>query len=205
MGIWHISCCNNDAITGEVNMISSKKEKKKRNGENPDVIPKKRIKDLMLDLGTLERISPEIKVAEAVKILDERHKGGYPLFLLVVDEVENKEEILGMLSINDILAQMEPSTGSMEELPIFWQGQFWEECEAIMQRPTCEIMSPVTHVIHQSGTLIEAVHLMNSGKIDWLPVVEGGDVVGILFKEDLFKEILAAAKPTTADLSDHLR
>jgi CBS domain-containing protein len=66
-------------------------------------------------------------------------------------------------------------------------------------------MSPVTHVIHQSGTLIEAVHLMNSGKIDWLPVVEGGNVVGILFKEDLFNEVFAAAKPKAADLSHDFR
>ena len=189
-------------IRGEVRMISSKK---KRGGTNPDIIPKKRIKDLMLDLGTLERISPQTKVGEAVKILDERRQSGSPLFLLVVDEVENEEEILGTLSSNDILANMEPSTKSMEELPIFWQGQFWEECEAILERPTGEIMSPVTHVIHQSGTLIEAVHLMNSGKIDWLPVVEAGNVVGILFKEDLFNEVLAAAKPKAADLSHDFR
>ncbi|RPI50363.1 MAG: CBS domain-containing protein, partial [Deltaproteobacteria bacterium] len=49
------------------------------------------------------------------------------------------------------------------------------------------------HVIHQSGTLMEAVHLMTSHKIDWLPVVEGKSVVGILLKEDLFKEIVEAA------------
>jgi CBS domain-containing protein len=191
-------------IRGKPDMISSNKDKGKKSGENQDVIHKKRIRDLMLDISILERIGPQIKVAEAVKILDERHKRGYPLFLLVVNESGNQEEILGILSIDDILAQMEPSTRSMEELPIFWQGQFWEECEAIMQRPTCEIMSPVTYVIHQSGTLIEAVHLMNSGRIDWLPVVDGGDVVGILFKQDLSKEILAAAKPTSTDLSDPL-
>ena len=169
----------------------------KGNRTNSDIIPKKRIKDLMPDLDTLERISPQTKVEEAVKILYERLQIGSPLFLLVVDEVENEEEILGMLSINDILVHMEPSASSMEDLPIFWRGQFWEECEAIQQRPAGEIMSPVTHVIHQSGTLIEAVHLMNSGKIDWLPVMEGGDVVGVLFKDDLFKEVLAAAKSNT--------
>ena len=153
----------------------------------------KRIKDLMLDVLALERISPQTKVAEAVKLLNEKQKGRCPSSLLVVDEVEDEEEILGMLSIDDIIAHMEFSTKATEELPIFWQGQFLEECEVILKRPGSEIMSPVTHVIHQSGTLMEAVHLMTSHKIDWLPVVEGESVVGILLKEDLFKEIVAAA------------
>ena len=155
-------------------------------------MPEKRIKDLLLELGSLQRISPHTKVADAVKMLDEKRQSRSPSFLLVVDEVEKNEEILGMLSVNDIFGHMEPSTESMEELPIFWQGQFREECEAILERTTSEIMSPVTHVIHQSGTLMEALHLMNSGRIDWLPVVEGEDVVGIIFRENLFSELVAA-------------
>ena len=174
-------------------------ERKKKSNANPDIIPQKRIKDLMLNLRALGRISPRAKVAEALKSLDKRRLRRSPQFLLVVEKVDNKEEILGKISIDEILDQIEPSTVTQEELPIFWQSQFWEECEDIMQMTTSSIMSPVTHVIHQSGTLIEAVHLMNASKIDWLPVVEGGDVVGILFKEDLFNEVLAAAKPKEPD------
>lgn len=156
----------------------------------------------MLDISVLKRVSPQAKVVEAVKLLDERRQSGCLMFLLVVDEVGNKEEILGKLSVDDILAQMEPSTMKREELPIFWQSQFWEECEDILQKTTGSIMSPVKHVIHQSATLIEAVYLMNSGRVDWLPVVGRENVVGILFKEDLFYEVLAAAKPKNDELSD---
>jgi CBS domain-containing protein len=56
----------------------------------------------------------------------------------------------------------------------------------------------VTHVIHQNGTLMEALHLTNSGKVDWLPVVEKGEVVGIFLKEDLFKEVVAATEMSEA-------
>jgi CBS domain-containing protein len=162
---------------------------------NLDIMPEKRIKDLMLDVLALERISPQTKVAEAIKLLNEKQKSSCLSSLLVVDEVADEEEILGMLSIDDILAHMESSTKAIEELPIFWQGQFLEECKAILERPGSEIMSPVMHVIHQNGTLMEAVHLMTSYKIDWLPVVEGEAVVGILLKEDLLKEIVAVAIP----------
>jgi CBS domain-containing protein len=96
--------------------------------------------------------------------------------------------------VNDVFRKLEPAAHFMEELPIFWQGQFHQECQAALERSTGEIMSPVSRAIHQSGTLMEAVHLMNSGGIDWLPVVEGGDVVGILLKDDLFREVVAVAR-----------
>lgn len=160
---------------------------------------KNELKNLMLDpAGILEHILPETKVAEAVRMLREKWQSLCPAFLLVVDKIHDKEEILGMLSMDDILGHMEPSMESMEELPIFWQGQFREECEAVLEKQASEVMLQVTHVIHQSGTLMEALHLMNSGKVDWLPVVDKGEVVGILLKEDLFKEVVAVAETSEA-------
>ena len=152
----------------------------------------------MLDIGNLEHISPETKLAEAVRMLKGKWHSLCSAFLLVVDEIHNKEEILGVLSMDDILSHMEPPTESMEELPIFWQGQFREECEAILEKQASEVMLQVTHVIHQSGTLMEALHLTNSGKINWLPVIEKGEVVGILHKEDLFKEVIAVSEMSEA-------
>ena len=157
-------------------------------------MPEKRVRDIMLELDSFQRILPRTKALDAVKMLGKRARGKIPQFLLVVDKVGDKEEILGVVSVDDVLGRMEPSTESMEELPIFWQGQFYQECESLFERTSSEIMSPVTRVIHQSGTLMEAVHIMNFGKFDWLSVVEGEDVVGILLKEDLFKEVLAATE-----------
>ena len=72
----------------------------KGNRTNSDIIPKKRIKDLMLDLDTLERISPQTKVEEAVKILYERLQIGSPLFLLVVDEESPGAAVGAVRTIN---------------------------------------------------------------------------------------------------------
>lgn len=164
-----------------------------KNMQNAEM-PEKRIKDLMLDPASFDRVFLRTKVSEAVRMMDEKRRSRCPSFLLVVNEGENKEEILGMLSMNDVLYHMESSAQSMEELPIFWRGQFQEECEVLLRSTTGEIMSPVTLVIDQNGTLMEAVHLVNSGEIDWLPVVEGEEVVGILLKEDLFREVIAVTE-----------
>lgn len=154
----------------------------------------KRIKDLMVRLEALKRLSPQKKVIDGIRVLGDESEGSMIPLVLVVDKVGDKEEIVGILSLDDVLTCMESATEPMEELPIFWQGQFQEECMGVLGRPASEIMSPVTHVIHQSGTLTEAVHLMNSKNLDWLPVVEGDVVVGILLKQALLKEVLALAR-----------
>jgi CBS domain-containing protein len=155
-------------------------------------MPEKRVRDLMLALETFSQIPPQQKVADAVEILRDKRRNGLPTFLLVVDALENKEEILGMLSPCSLLDHMESSRKPTEELPIFWQGQFQEECEVIFGRPVSEVMSPVTRVIHETGTLTEAVHLMHLHGIDWLPVVAEKDVVGVVLKEALMDEVFSA-------------
>jgi CBS domain-containing protein len=154
----------------------------------------KRIKDLMIHLGTLKKLSPQKKAMDGVRVLQDQREDPFIPVVLIVDKVDDKEEIVGILSLDDILKRMESATEPMEELPIFWHGQFQEECIAVLDRPAGEVMSPVTHVIHRSGTLTEAVHLMNSKGLDWLPVVEGDVVVGVLLKEALLQEVLAVAR-----------
>ncbi len=163
-------------------------------GWSNNEMSEKRIKDLMLDPDAFTHISPQAKVVEAVKVLSEKWHNQLPAFVLVVDEAENKEEILGMLSPDNVLGHMESSAEPVDELPIFWQGQFDEECEIILDSPIVDIMSSVTRVIHESGTLTEAVHLMNLQGINWLPVVADEEVVGILLKEALLKEVFAVAE-----------
>ena len=156
----------------------------------------------MIHLDSLHRIPPQTKVREGVKVLSEKWGSRLPLFVLVVDEIEKKEEILGMLSLNDVLRHLESSSGPVDELPIFWQGQFLDECESVLNMSAGEIMSPVALVIKQNCTLTEAVHLMYSRCVDWLPVVEGEQVVGVLLKEALIGEVVAVAEPLSGPDND---
>jgi CBS domain-containing protein len=157
-------------------------------------LPERRIRDLMIQLESLKQISPNQRAMEGVKALDDGSGDALLPFVLVVNNAQDKEQIVGILSLDDILKHMESATEPLDELPIFWQGQFREECLAVLDQPAEKVMSPVTHVIHQSGTLTEAVHLMNSKHLDWLPVVEGEDVVGIILKEALLSEVLAVSR-----------
>jgi CBS domain-containing protein len=169
-------------------------QKKAGKGSMVKKRPEKRIKDLMLHLKVLKQISPQNKAIEGLNLLDEHDDMPMNPLVLVVEKAQGEEKIVGILSLDDVLNHMESAEKPVEELPIFWQGQFHEECLAVLDRPVGDVMSPVTHVIRQSGTLTEAVHLMNFRCLDWLPVVEGGEVVGILLKETLLQEVLAIAK-----------
>ncbi|MBW2109546.1 MAG: CBS domain-containing protein [Deltaproteobacteria bacterium] len=153
----------------------------------------KQIKDLMISLDAFEQIGPDAKVADGIKKLAGGNRAATAPLVLIVEARQDTEEIVGILSLDDVLGHMESSCEPKDELPIFWRGQFREECEAVLDAPAGGVMSPITHVIHQNGTLTEAVHLMNSKRVNWLPVVEGESVVGILAKQALLDEALAVA------------
>lgn len=153
----------------------------------------KQIKDLMISLDALEQIAPDAKVAEGIRKLGGGNRAARAPLVLIVETGRGTEKIVGTLSLDDVLGHMQSSGEPKDELPIFWRGQFREECETVLNMPASGVMSPITHVIHQDGTLTEAVYLMNSKRVNWLPVVEGESVVGVLAKQALLHEALVVA------------
>lgn len=150
-----------------------------------------RIKDLLRDVESLSWVSPHATVAQAVGALGAQAGRGGPALVLVGDKDKDKGEILGTISPSDILKRIEPPACLDNEIPIFWQGQFLEEAAELLARPAAEVMSPIEHVLNQNCTLMEALHLMNSGQIELAIAVQGEDVAGIIFRRDLFAELAA--------------
>jgi CBS domain-containing protein len=152
------------------------------------------IKDVMIRLDRLRRVSSQKTVGEAVKDLKIKStNSGFP-FLLVVEKNKNREEILGTFSLANIMASIDLSINFHEQIPIFWRGQFLEECGAVLERHVFEVMSPIAHAVHENGTLMEALHLMISKDSNILAVLSGEDLVGILVKQNLMDEITRVIK-----------
>jgi CBS domain-containing protein len=147
------------------------------------------IRDVMVRLDRLRRVSSQETVEEAVRKLRIKSTNtGFP-FLLVVDKNKNREEILGTFSLENIIASIDLSINFQEQIPIFWRGQFFEECRAVLKRRVFEVMSPIVHAVPENGTLMEALHLMISKDNPILAVLSGKDLVGILVKQNLKDEI----------------
>lgn len=149
---------------------------------------------MMIRLDRLRRVSSQKTVGEAVRDLRGKSSdSGFP-FLLVVQKNKNREEILGTLSLANIMVSIDLSINFNEQIPIFWRGQFLEECGAVLKKRVSEVMSPIIHAVHENGTLMEAIHLMISKDNHILAVLSGKDLVGILVKQTLIEEITRFVK-----------
>jgi CBS domain-containing membrane protein len=96
-----------------------------------------------------------------------------------VPVVNDKEEVVGMVSHRDLLAASVSSIGSK-----ITESERTEQLRTI---PLQSVMhSPVT-TISSSASIQEAARLMRTQKIGCLPVVDKGKLVGILTDYDLLK------------------
>ena len=152
----------------------------------------KRVRDLLRPIEDIPWISPDDTLAQAVVAMDPAGGAGHGL-VLVVREDGAAREILGTIALGDVLSGMEPPLKSAEDLPIFWEGQFQDQAREILGRPAGQLVTAPRQALNLSGTLMEALHLMNSTGVDLLFVVHDGSVKGLLQKELLCKEIAELA------------
>ncbi|MEW5725202.1 MAG: CBS domain-containing protein [Thermodesulfobacteriota bacterium] len=154
----------------------------------------RRIRERRKELKDVPWFTPETKVGQAVLKLGEQVYTGQPAFALVVEHVGGGEEIVGTITLDDVLREMENSIRNPNKVPIFWEGQFQEEARRLMARPVADIMSQVKCALNQSGTLMEALHIMNSNEVEYLVTLKGQNVSGLLMREDLYLELIEIAQ-----------
>ena len=109
--------------------------------------------------------SPEASVYDALLLLAEKNVGA----LLVLED----GELAGIVSERDYARK------------VVLQGK------ASMQTPVREIMTAEVFTVDPQSTVEEAMALMSEKRIRHLPVVEGGDLVGLISIGDLVKSIIA--------------
>ena len=136
-------------------------------------------------------LSPRDTIAEAVKhfqiaIADERKK---VFGLMVTDE---NDQLVGMLSMYDILLFIQPKHvhiwGEMEDID---PSQLYDErLEKVKTILVGDIMTTEVVTITPDTHLMVIADIMIKKHIRRLPVVDGRDVVGIVFVSDVFHQLL---------------
>lgn len=136
-------------------------------------------------------LRPDIPVNEAVKLFKEASlKEGRKVFgMMVLDE---NEKLAGMLSMFDILLFMRPKHihiwGMMDDIDV--AGLVDMACEKTKSILVGDIMSPEVLTITPDTHKFMILDIMIKKHIRRLPVVEDGNILGIVYISDLFYDVL---------------
>jgi CBS domain-containing protein len=136
-------------------------------------------------------VRPTHTIAEAVRAFETASvdEGKRIYGLMVTDE---QDRLVGMLSMYDILLFIQPKQVHLwDEMEYFEPGNLFDELldrvKAIQVR---DIMTTEVVTIKPDTHLIAIADIMIKRHIRRLPVVEGKDVVGIVYVSDLFYHLM---------------
>lgn len=147
------------------------------------------------DIMTREPItvSPETEIVHATKLLLEKRINGVP----VTDETG---KLVGILCQSDLIAQQ-------KKLPIpsfftFLNGliattsikQIEKQARKIAATTVAHAMTPNPVTVHPDATIEEVASLMVDKNYHTIPVVDKGELLGIVGKEDVLRTLIPKSK-----------
>ncbi len=154
-----------------------------------------KIKDVMnADVITCK---PDDSVSTLASLFKENHISGMP--------VVEKGSVVGIVSETDLLKLFKspgfpgglwlPSPLEVIELPIrnlVMHEELKKVLENIKQKTVRSIMNRTVHSITPDDTLEEASGMMVKHKVNRLPVIENGKLVGIVARSDIIRGLSTA-------------
>jgi len=146
-----------------------------------------KVKDIMTK--ELITVSPETEIFHAARLLLENHINGVP----VTDETG---KLVGILCQSDLIAQQ-------KELPVpsfftFLDGlitltsmkQFEKQVQKIAATTVAQAMTPNPVVVRPDTDIEKVAALMVDNNFHTIPVVDEGELVGIVGKEDILRTLI---------------
>ena len=119
-------------------------------------------------------VSPDVPIAEALERMRHDKVHRYPV-------VDKKGKMVGIVSHTDLLYAAPSSVTSLN---------VWEVTYLLNQVKVKETMTKEVITVDESCPIEEAARLMRDNQVGGLPVVRGGELVGIITESDLFKVFL---------------
>ena len=114
----------------------------------------------------------------------------------VVFVVDKEEKLVGIVTEGDIIKVLIPKYVAVDEslISVMDVNYFERKCRESKNLPINEIMSKVTFMVGEEDPTIKAAALMVMNKIQTIPVVRNGKVVGIVQRLTLIKHITKVLK-----------
>jgi CBS domain-containing protein len=141
-------------------------------------------------------VRPSASIEQAAKLLVDHGISGLP----VVDETGT---LVGILSEGDLIVRQKPRT------ELRWWEVFFADAERLArdyQKATgttvAEVMTRSVTCVRPEASLEAAAALIHEHNIRRLPVVDAGELVGIVSRADLIKALARVSAGTTVARSD---
>lgn len=154
------------------------------------------VKDFMHPLDHYCYVKEDEAVQKALVLIDMvRKEGRHPCLVVVGKGPSEKEIIKGFVTPSELVLGLSSHflKGAQRSGPIFWEGQLEAECLEGAKKRVEEIMAPVKACVRDSEMLMEAVFLPNKYQVDFLPVADKDDVVGMIHIHDILAHITKLA------------
>ena len=164
----------------------------------------KRARDIMIPLEDYTTLGPEATIQDGIlklkrsfeellttsRLMTTGHRS-----LLILDE---NGELIGILSILDLLAALRPSylsapkpslADSMQYSHMFWTGLFTAQVKLLAKKRIGDVMSPPPLAIDEDTNLMEITDLLYAEQSRRLVVTRQRKVVGVVREQEIFFEV----------------
>jgi CBS domain-containing protein len=135
-------------------------------------------------------IDPESTVLQAARLMLQHHISGLPV-------IDAKGELVGVLSEGDFLRRSETKTEKRRSRWLEFlmgPGRIAAEYSHSHGCKVSEAMSPNPQTVDVSASLEDIVELMERHRIKRVPVLCGGEVVGIVTRSNLMRAMVSVAR-----------
>ena len=133
-------------------------------------------------------VSPETLVSELTKILAGKNIGGVPV-------VDADGRLVGIVTQSDLVEraqdlEMPPAINILDfHLYFDLPSHLFKQVQKMLGATVADIMSPKPLTVSPDTPLSQIAALMAKQKVHTLPVMEGGQLVGIIGKMDLVRAL----------------
>lgn len=137
-----------------------------------------------------ETLKPDLPLSDAVRAFRRASTRGRKIFGMMV--TDDTDQLIGMLSMYDILLYMRPKHihiwGDMDDIDV--KGIMDTACEKAKSVRVGDIMTTEVVTVSPNTHVLRVMDLMIKKHIRRLPVLEDGQIRGIIYISDLFYDLL---------------
>ncbi|HXX38552.1 MAG TPA: CBS domain-containing protein [bacterium] len=143
-------------------------------------------------------VQPEATIKHVIEQMAAHRVSGLPV-------VDRQGHLMGVISESDILARLEHGGKGTGLAGLV--GHFAQPFSAIRKlhgQTAAEIMTAPAITAGPEASFRELLHLMTAHNVNRLPIVEGGQVIGIVTRADILRTMTRADTTITEDVRWHL-